>query len=297
MGLTLVFDMDQTILDSSDPYLFERPPDPESRNLLKEKIKIGLNWNIVAILKRAVKLRPDKVSSIFLLTNNSSTILVSALDEVLREITGSTGRYKGDNGLPNTQVYFFDSIMMRQHSSRPKTVDDNPPKRANDIMTMISPTANIKHEETLKNTYFFDDIEKHVLKSEFDNIGKGDNYIHITPPYKRGIPDTTNYRPVLQALSLLDGEPAEFPQKYGRNRSNNSGGVNNSEFPELSELQDNNLKKYLERVTVPTAPRGTKRSLKNLFKPPEPSQGGYKKSRKRFRVRRSTKKRNKSSKN
>jgi len=95
MGLILVFDMDQTILDSSDPYLFERPPTPEAHIILKEKIRLALNWNVVNLMKRAAKLRPSgQVSAICLLTNNSSTILVSAVDEVLFEETGSKGKYK-----------------------------------------------------------------------------------------------------------------------------------------------------------------------------------------------------------
>jgi hypothetical protein len=284
MGLTLVFDMDQTILDSSDPYLFQTPSD---QSLFEREIKKRLNWNIVNILKRAVKLRPDKVTSIFLLTNNSFLFLVAALDKVLRELTMSTGRYRGDNGLP-TKDYFFDSIMMRQHSSRPKTVDDNPPKRLQDIINMISPTDALDSLETLKNTYFFDDIDAHVLKSEFDNIGKGDHYIHITPPYKKGVPDTTNYRPVLEALSLLDGEPAEFPEKYGRNRSNTRVNANNLELPPPSELPDEKLKK----LKLKTAQRHSLMGAFNI-----PTQGGYKKSRKRLRSRRRTRKRKYSIKN
>ncbi len=93
MGLILVFDMDQTILDSSDPYLFERPPGPEALIILKQKIKEALNWNVVNIMKRAANLRPTgEVSAICLLTNNSSHILVSAVDEVLYEETGSKGK-------------------------------------------------------------------------------------------------------------------------------------------------------------------------------------------------------------
>lgn len=208
MGLILVFDMDQTILDSSDPYLFERPNTVEGRRLLKIKIKESLNWNVVNILSRASYLRPDKVSAICLLTNNSSTILVNAVDEVLREIIGLPGRFK--TNINPGKEYFFDYIMMRQHPSRPVTVDNNPPKRLIDIINM---TKYLKMEgsamDFMKDTYFFDDIPTHVLRSEFNFMYDGkykDHYITITPPFKKDLPDKTNYDPVLLALSKLDGE-------------------------------------------------------------------------------------------
>ena len=62
MGLVLVFDLDQTILDSSDPKFFDNSLTPD---VLKEMIKKNLNMNIVNLLIRASKLRPSgKVSAI-----------------------------------------------------------------------------------------------------------------------------------------------------------------------------------------------------------------------------------------
>jgi len=222
MGLILVFDMDQTILDSSDPYLFERPAGPEALVILKRKIKESLNWNVVNIIKRAAKLRPDKVSAICLLTNNSSYILVSAVDEVLYEETGSKGRYKtyrgnvNDQGMPpRDKPYFFDSIMMRQHSTRPKTIDDNPPKRLLDVLNMMR-YIGIKDDgiETMKDVYFFDDIGTHNLRAEFNFMSDGkykDHYIQITPPYNKSLKDRTDYRSVLHALASLDRQQPELP--------------------------------------------------------------------------------------
>ena len=219
MGLVLVFDMDQTILDSSDPYLFERPPTPEARVILKEKIRLGLNWNVVNIIKRAAKLRPDKVSAICLLTNNSSTILVSAVDEVLYEETGSKGKYKTYRGNANDRTmpdkpYFFDSIMMRQHSSRPKTVDNNPPKRLVDVLNMLQFIGIKAGPDSIKDVYFFDDIGTHALRPEFNFMSEGkykDHYIHITPPYRTDVADTTDYRAILHALANLDKEQPTLP--------------------------------------------------------------------------------------
>ena len=208
--------MDQTILDSSDPYLFKIPNGPEEYTVLKERIRQGLNWNIINIIKRAVKLRPSgKVTAICLLTNNSSTILVSAVDEVLYDETGSKGKYKSYKGNANDRTmpdkpYFFDSIMMRQHSSRPRTIDNNPPKRLVDIITMMK-FLGVKDTgiETMKDIYFFDDIGSHALRGEFNFMSEGkykDHYIQITPPYSRDIDDTTDYNPILHALANLDNE-------------------------------------------------------------------------------------------
>ena len=220
MGLILVFDMDQTILDSSDRYLFERPATPEAHVILKEKIRQALNWNVVNIIKRAAKLRPDKVSAICLLTNNSSTILVSAVDEVLYEESGSKGKYKTYTGNANDRTmpdkpYFFDSIMMRQHSSRPKTIDNNPPKRLMDIVNMMK-FLDVKDAgiETMRDIYFFDDIGSHALRGEFNFMSSGkykDHYIQITPPYRADTDDTTDYNPILHALANLDKEQPVLP--------------------------------------------------------------------------------------
>jgi hypothetical protein len=213
MGLILVLDMDQTILDSSDPYLFERPNTEEALVILKQKIRKALNPNVFNILRRASKLRPSgKVSGIFLLTNNSSRILVSAVDEVLFEDLSSRGKYKtynnsNENKMPD-KPYFFDAIMMRQHPSRPKTVDNNPPKRLLDIFNMIK-SVGIKDPSiaSMKDIYFFDDIGTHNLRSEFNFMSNGkykDHYIQITPPFKVSTPDLTVYTPITNALDSLE---------------------------------------------------------------------------------------------
>ena len=309
MGLILVFDMDQTILDSSDPYLFERPSGPEALVILKRKIKESLNWNVVNIIKRAAKLRPDKVSAICLLTNNSSHILVSAVDEVLYEETSSKGKFKtykgnsNDLGMPpRDKPYFFDSIMMRQHSTRPKTIDNNPPKRLIDILNMMN-FIGIKDTgiETMKDVYFFDDIGTHNLRAEFNFMSDGkykNHYIQITPPYNKLLQDKTDYRPVLHALAALDKEQPELPvitplrrgpsityyrvpQTYAplpsagppppvpyRNRSNTRVNENNLELPRPQEQ------------SIHKKPAIGRTSLMGAFKPPN-GKGGSRKTRKR----------------
>lgn len=308
MGLVLVFDMDQTILDSSDPYLFERPNTPEAHVILKEKIRQGLNWNVVNIIKRASKLRPDKVSAIYLLTNNSSTILVSAVDEVLYEETGSKGKYKTYRGNANDRTmpdkpYFFDSIMMRQHSSRPKTIDNNPPKRLVDVLNMLHFIGIKAGPDTIKDVFFFDDIGTHALRPEFNFMSDGkykDHYIQITPPYRTDLTDRTDYNPILHALANLDkGQPTlpPLPKSFRRgpsityykiprttaplpsagpppptpyrDRSNAKVNANNLGLPPPPQEQSVHKKPTLARA-----------SLMNAFKPPNPK-GGSRKTRKR----------------
>jgi hypothetical protein len=221
MGLILVFDMDQTILDSSDPYLFNRPNRPYAYKdpLLRLTIRESLNWNVVNIMKRAAALRASgKVSAICMLTNNSSTIMVSAVDDVLREMIGSNGRYKTYPGnstadtMPD-KTYFFDSIMMRQHMSRPQVYD--PPKRLLDILNMME-YMGIKDKglDSIKDIFFFDDIGTHNLRAELNFMANGkysNHYIQITPPYSKHFQDKTHYDSVLKALSDLDGKPATLP--------------------------------------------------------------------------------------
>jgi len=333
MGLVLVFDMDQTILDSSDPYLFERPPTPEAHIILKEKIRLALNWNVVNLMKRAAKLRPSgQVSAICLLTNNSSTILVSAVDEVLFEEIGSKGKYKTYRGNANDRTmpdkpYFFDSIMMRQHSSRPKTVDNNPPKRLVDVLNMLQFIGIEAGPDSIKDIYFFDDIGTHALRPEFNFMSDGkykDHYIQITPPYNKYLQDTTDYRSVLHALAALDREqptlppvpkpvsaPVSAPQRrgpvityyrlpksYPYGRPNASGKLPSAGPPPPTpyrprsgaRVNENNLglPPPPQEQSVRKKPTLARSSLMGAFEPPS---GGSRKTRKRNWRRRFTRRR------
>jgi hypothetical protein len=208
MGLVLVFDMDQTILDSSDPSLYDDVHTSEEISNLESKIVKNLNLNVLRILVRASKLRTSgKVTAIFLLTNNSSIPLVTALDNVLLEISGSRGHFKRTED-PDVdefpeKPYFFDYIMVRQNPRRPKLY--NPPKRLYDILAMMEHIGIYdEHANPLKDIYFFDDIGNHQLHNDFKILEHGkylDHYIHITPPFSTKTKDVTDYTPILQALS------------------------------------------------------------------------------------------------
>jgi hypothetical protein len=217
MGVVLVFDMDQTIIDSSDDSLFRIPDTPDNFRTLKFKLKSQsrVNINIVNILKRAARLRlSGKVSAICLLTNNSDAFFVSAVDGLLkdeisyRDPEGAVGRYRNSEYLKkdpesikmrDNQGYFFDVIMMRHHSSRKRL--DSPPKSFEDVKTMM---GYLDKAVNLRDVYFFDDIF-HKLDGELIFEGFDSQSIKITPPFDRFKHDFTNYEPVLSKLSELEG--------------------------------------------------------------------------------------------
>jgi hypothetical protein len=217
MGLVLVFDLDQTIVDSSDHSLFDLPDFPEEFSALKDRIinESRLNRNIVNILKRAASLRPSgKVSAICLLTNNSDTFFVSAVDSVLKDIIsaedpeGAIGRYRNPTYLRkdpesitmrDNQGYFFDVIMTRNHSSRQRV--KSPPKRFQDVEKMMS---YLDIPVRLNDVYFFDDVIHHI-DNEFQRKGLISHSIIIDPPFVRNQPDSTYYDIILRVLTKLEG--------------------------------------------------------------------------------------------
>ena len=213
MGIVLVFDLDQTILDSSDDRLFDGSLGPDE---IRELIKKNLNMNIVNLLIRASELRPSgKVTAICLLTNNSSIKFVELVDSVLKEHTGSVGSYGKravEDGFKSGE-YFFDAIMTRNHIARPTTVTRSPPKRLEDINKMLEPFGLSFGSATMDDLFFFDDISNHEIMRSYKEVGEfRENYIQIKPPYTKYTRDTTNYTPILRALSELDGGAPTLPE-------------------------------------------------------------------------------------
>jgi hypothetical protein len=213
MGLVLVFDLDQTILDSSDDRLFDGSLGPDE---IRELIKKNLNMNIVNLLIRASKLRPSgKVSAICLLTNNSSVNFVQLVDSVLKDLTGSVGSY-GKKAVEDgfeAGEYFFDAVMTRNHSSRPSTAAGSRPKRLEDINKMLEPFDLSFGSATMGELFFFDDFPNHQIMQTYKEVGEfRENYIQIKPPYSKYTKDTTNYTPILRALSELDGGAPTLPE-------------------------------------------------------------------------------------
>ena len=50
MGLILVFDMDQTIIDSNDQRFFEDVNTAEEYRAFKKMVRDSLNWNIFILI-------------------------------------------------------------------------------------------------------------------------------------------------------------------------------------------------------------------------------------------------------
>jgi hypothetical protein len=219
-GLILVFDMDQTIIDS-DPFFKSNPLD-------YSRIPEYLNMNVVNILLRAAKLRPKKVTAIFLLTNNSDKQFVAAVDSALYELSmGSRGKYNtvesmdtNSSKMPH-KAYFFDDIFMLDHPKRKPTSQGIPPgiKDLHTVLEMMHTINSDEHPNIIKNLFFFDDIPNHKLHDEFLNFSSGkykNHYITISPPYQKGKIDKTNYKPVLKALQKLDKKPATLSLRKTR---------------------------------------------------------------------------------
>ena len=219
-GLVLVFDMDQTIIDS-DPFFKSNP-------LEYSKIPDYLNMNVVNILLRAAKLRPTKVMAIFLLTNNSDKQFVAAVDSALYKLSmGSRGKYNtvesadsNSSKMPHKE-YFFDDIFMIDHPKR-KQASIGVSSGVKDLHTVLEMMHTInsdEHPNIIKNLFFFDDMSNHKLHDEFIEYSGGkykNHYITIHPPYQKGKIDKTNYRPILKALQKLDKKPASLSLRKTR---------------------------------------------------------------------------------
>jgi hypothetical protein len=171
-GLVLVWDMDQTLIGNG----------VESSYLL-------FNPKAINILKRALNLRPARVRAIFLLTNNSA-------DELIKEFHRKLSY--------NLRVPFvFDQIMTATDPDRlPTKPDFGPPKRLEDVITLLRRDKAEFDPATVANRiYFFDDVQDHAIRSELPE----DHYIQITPPFTALTTDDTNYQPIYQALGMTGG--------------------------------------------------------------------------------------------
>jgi len=177
MGLILVFDLDETIANTIDP--------------------IVLNYKILRILQNCKSLRGRQVDGIFLLTNNSDPEYISSIDDSIKNMVRSVGKYTGgENGFP-IKDYFFDYIMALNHPFRKGFI-----KSVEEIKYMLDVTGvkYVSDTDVLSRTYFFDD-QLHVIKKELENAGYADNYIHIKPGFTGKDKDYTNYEPINDAVT------------------------------------------------------------------------------------------------
>ena len=170
-GLVLVWDMDSTIVGN----YFN----------VQSNEELIFNERAVAILKLAVEARKTgKVTAIFLLTNNSDEEFIKMMRT----------RLALKLGVPRV----FDYAMQRYHPARPHSED--PPKRLQDVAFMMSAikksTANLENR-----VFFFDDRGDHEIRAEIPSS----HYIQISPPYKPNIKDSTNFKPIANAIRVFGG--------------------------------------------------------------------------------------------
>jgi hypothetical protein len=207
MGLILVFDLDQTIINTDARGVFPGvyPMTEEYKNLLKEQ----LNPRVLDILLRAAKLRRIGVDAIFLLTNNSNPNYVANIDALLLELSNnSIGQYKKrkvpfvTEDIPGTD-FFFDYIMTANHPYRRDMI-----KSTHEIEYMMGYLGmSMSVGDLFSRLYFFDDVANHEIRRELKYYSDGkysNHYIFITPPFRPGYDDRSNYEPIESALTELE---------------------------------------------------------------------------------------------
>jgi hypothetical protein len=229
-GLILVFDLDQTLVDSTDlmdVVLAEaEKPSPDERviyNLIEPKLNKNLMRNV---LTQAMVLRSRgmMIDAIFLLTNNSSREYVARVSAVLYQffsLPEFLGKFQsvrsslvGNSRFPDVAT-IFDYIMVRQHAARPRLVD--PPKNLGDVKVMMGAIGMpLTDDATLaRRVFFFDDNVSHVLSRELAHYGSPDHYIQIKGPltgaggvnagFIAGQPDMSDYEPIIREFRRLSG--------------------------------------------------------------------------------------------
>jgi len=228
-GLILAFDLDQTLIDSTDmlQLLNEELKKPNSELDANRIITGKINMTLInTVLVPAVKLRSlgHGVDAIFMLTNNSDREYVGLICLYLSRLLNSVGRFSNvKNGLMGNSAYpsintVFDYVMVRQHPSRLQVY--NPPKSLSDIEYMMKALdlPYRDHTDLARRTFFFDDNENHVIRKQLDVYGYPGHYVLIRGPdyadnvnrgYIAGKPDLTDYSYIEYVLrSLGRGENA-----------------------------------------------------------------------------------------
>lgn len=186
-GLILVFDLDETIVSHKD---------------------LSLNEKIIDILKVANQKKvTGEVEAILMLTNNADQQFIDIIHKKLKESIGV-----------NTDI--FDNIHDRTTKTRKYNPTPNATTRAlmgianntkqyygyikywNDILLMLNEIGyrytEKDKENILNRTYFFDDMDNHILVQELPEK----HFIHITPPFISNKNDTTDYSSIYEVLGM-----------------------------------------------------------------------------------------------
>ena len=194
-GVVLVFDLDQTLIDTNS-FIAKEP----------KAIAAYLNTRLIdTVLRPAVQLRDRKngVDCIFLLSNNSSE---SYIENVIRELN----RYLG----LSDDKPVFNGYMSRYDSYREGPDVEHPEKRLKDVENMLGEVLTntfqrYSMENLAERTYFFDDLATHTIRKEI----APDHYFLIEggAGFTVGKPDSTDYSAI---TALLTARMAGGRRKY-----------------------------------------------------------------------------------
>jgi hypothetical protein len=190
LGYVLVWDMDQTITgDYFDVVKFPTRP-------------LDINPKALEILRLAVKARNERrVAAILLLTNNSDiNYVLKMIDTISRKL--------------NVDKLFDDGMMA---GTPGRNIPPGKPinyalKSFRDVKRMVT-ALNLSTENLPTRTFFFDDQTGHILTAELIKEGYEENFIKITPGYKEGLEDKTNWSSIEKALTEQGGG-----YRYRRNK-------------------------------------------------------------------------------
>jgi hypothetical protein len=213
MGLVLVFDMDQTLIDTSDG-IKERPIND---NTIPD-IKNALNYKLIEeVLRPAAILRSKgEIDAIVMLTNTSKKCFAAYVSYVLSMILDSESKYNctevnptldcsfHDTGQTITQS-FFDYIMWSDPTRRKKK-DPRSKEVSKDLddVRLILKDLSIGDDNLAERVFFFDDRSDHLMGDELKSEGFENHYVKISPREKdpgfKKDGNSTNYSAPMKAL-------------------------------------------------------------------------------------------------
>jgi hypothetical protein len=228
-GLVLVFDLDQTLIDTDS--LIKKRKSPQA-------IKDALSPRILGIIERAERLsrtNPGSIDAFLLLTNNDGRPYVSDICSIIAERFPSKAsnfrniRNRENANIDGRRPLFFDYIMMRTNKHRADMS-----KSLMDVRIMLS-KIGIDYSDLDRRTFFFDDNEHPAMRS--DLRAYPDHYIKITSDvpnagFLMAHPDTTNYSSIEDALIRAErgDEPVPMREAIDEGHGGPSGPPPNFDF-------------------------------------------------------------------
>jgi len=215
MGLVLVFDMDQTLIDTSDG-IKERPINDSTI----PDIKDALNYKLIEeVLRPAAILRSTgKIDAIVMLTNTSKKCFAAYVSYVLSMILDSESKYNSTEVNPTLDCNFYDTgqtitqsffdYIMWSDPTRRKKKDPASKEVSKDLddVRLILEALEINTDSLENRIFFFDDRSDHLMGKEFASAGFENHYVKISPREKdpgfKKDGNTTNYSAPMKALKI-----------------------------------------------------------------------------------------------